>query len=77
MESGNRLCVALVVEIIAGLALVDGDPERAAMLLGAGHGMRGTPDPGSFDVPMIASAARQALGRSVFSTASERGRAAS
>lgn len=44
------------------------------MLLGAGHGLRGTPDPGSFDVPMFASAARQALGPSVFSTAYERGR---
>ncbi len=75
VASGDRPCTALVVETIAGLALLDGDPQRAATLLGAGHGLRGSPDPGSFDVPRFTSAARQALGGVAYSAAYERGRA--
>jgi predicted ATPase len=73
--SGDRVRAAAVVEAIAGLALLDGEPQRAAMLLGAGHGLRGMPDPGSFDVLRYTATAAAALGQDAYTAAYERGRA--
>ncbi|MFI0350501.1 BTAD domain-containing putative transcriptional regulator [Actinomadura sp. 9N407] len=67
--------VAAVLVGFAHLAVCDGDPERAAGLIGAADGLRGTRDlsrPVSADVEQ---AVREALGEAAFGTRYERGRA--
>ncbi|WP_433422077.1 AfsR/SARP family transcriptional regulator [Microtetraspora malaysiensis] len=59
----------------AGLALLDGDPELAARLLGSAAAMRGVDEVVAFDHSRITAAARAALGPEEFSRAYERGRA--
>ncbi|WP_281197135.1 AfsR/SARP family transcriptional regulator [Microtetraspora niveoalba] len=59
----------------AGSALLDGDPELAALLLGAAAAMRGVDEVVAFDHTRITAAARAALGPEAFSRAYERGRA--
>ncbi|MEW1866462.1 BTAD domain-containing putative transcriptional regulator [Streptomyces sp. NPDC088194] len=52
---------ALVAVAAAGLAMLTGDPHRAALLLGAAHALRGGP-PGGPDARAADAAARTALG---------------
>ena len=75
--SRDRPVTATVVETLAGLALLDGRPEHAAVLLGAGHGLRGVADQGSYDAPRFRAGARNALGAGAFDAAYARGRALS
>ncbi|MEU1737002.1 BTAD domain-containing putative transcriptional regulator [Streptosporangium sp. NPDC020145] len=58
----NVTMTALVVELMSGVALLEGDPARAALLLGAGTAVRGTASAGDVDVVRLAGAARRALG---------------
>ncbi|MHA6760567.1 ATP-binding protein [Streptacidiphilus sp. PAMC 29251] len=58
----------------ADLALRQGDPARAAELLGAAHTQRGMPDLSSPDVLLVGAAATEALGEEAYATAYERGR---
>ncbi|MBT2211131.1 BTAD domain-containing putative transcriptional regulator [Actinomadura sp. NEAU-AAG7] len=51
-----------------------GDAERAAVLLGAADGLRGTRDLSQPDVLAIEAAVREALGEPAFTAANERGR---
>jgi tetratricopeptide (TPR) repeat protein len=73
-SSRDRRVTATVIEMLAGLALADGRPDHAALLLGAGHGLRGASDEGSYDTPRFRAAARQALGARAFAAAYARGR---
>ncbi|MFC1417143.1 AfsR/SARP family transcriptional regulator [Streptacidiphilus cavernicola] len=59
----------------ADLALRQGDPARAAELLGAAHRLRGMADRSSTDVLLVTEAATEALGAEAFAAAYERGRA--
>ena len=72
--SHDRPVTATVVEMLAGLALSDGRPEHAAVLLGAGHGLRGVADQGSYDARRFRAAARKALQAEAFDVAYARGR---
>jgi hypothetical protein len=58
---------------LADLALREGDPERAAELLGAGVAIRGTPDRSVMDEKRVADAARSALGEAGYGAAYQRG----
>ncbi|MYS21204.1 Predicted ATPase, partial [Streptomyces sp. DvalAA-14] len=55
------LAASAAAEAAAGLALLEGDPRRAALLLGAARALRGSP-PNGPDADASASAARRALG---------------
>ena len=68
--------IAHVVVGLADLALREGDPARAAELLGASLGIRGTPDASIADCARIEAAARAALGEDGYAEALGRGRAA-
>ncbi|WP_019631259.1 AfsR/SARP family transcriptional regulator [Actinomadura atramentaria] len=57
----------------AALALHDGDPERAADLLGAAEALRGAPDLALADVTAVETAVRAALGPDAFAAARARG----
>ncbi|GLW96562.1 BTAD domain-containing putative transcriptional regulator [Microtetraspora sp. NBRC 16547] len=59
----------------AGLAVLDGEPELAARLLGAAAAMRGMEEVAAFDHARITANAQAALGPEEFSRAYERGRA--
>ncbi|MCE6997583.1 AfsR family transcriptional regulator [Saccharothrix sp. S26] len=72
---GNRVVLARVVEAHAGLAVVDGDWERAALLAGAARGLRGGGAVADPEVVSVEAAAREALGGSVFARVSARGAA--
>lgn len=71
----NLPVVAGVVEGMAGLALAEGDPQRAALLLGAGRSLRGVSLPGDPDVAEVAAAARATLGAAAYDRAYQRGAA--
>jgi predicted ATPase/DNA-binding SARP family transcriptional activator len=76
-RSGDRPVMALAVEGLAGVAALTGQPERAAVLLGAAAALRPAPlAPGERDdVDRIAAAARAALGDERFEAARRRGAA--
>jgi predicted ATPase/DNA-binding SARP family transcriptional activator/tetratricopeptide (TPR) repeat protein len=57
----------------AQLALAEGDPEHAAVLLGLADTIRGMPDAGDPDVAEAAAATRAALGEDRFAAAYQRG----
>ena len=67
--------LAQVLVGVADLALAEGDPVRAAHLLGGGEGVAGGPDHSQLDAPRVAGQARAALGAPAFTGAYERGRA--
>jgi predicted ATPase len=56
---------SVAAEAAAGLAVLAGDPHRAARLLGAAHALRGAP-PGGPDATATAAAARTALGEQAY-----------
>jgi ATP/maltotriose-dependent transcriptional regulator MalT len=70
--------VAMIAQSLAGLVLAEGDPERAALLLGAATALRGAPDrSGSDDVVRTEERARRALGDPAYEEAYARGLALS
>jgi predicted ATPase/DNA-binding SARP family transcriptional activator len=68
------MTAATAAEAVAGLALLEGQPERAATLLGAASALRGGPLPGP-DARTVATAARAALGDAPFGAAVDAGAA--
>jgi hypothetical protein len=77
-SSLDRSAVAVVVDGIAAAALwADGSrasAERAAVLLGAAHSIRGAFDHSSLDAPQAGDTARRTLGGQAFEQAYRRGR---
>jgi predicted ATPase/DNA-binding SARP family transcriptional activator len=61
-ESGDSPVMAQILVGVADYAVRAGDPERAAMLLGAADAVRGGPDRSMLDTDRIAALAREALG---------------
>jgi hypothetical protein len=61
--------LAGVVQVLAGHALLAGDPERAGVLLGMATGLRGVPDRGSPDLLRTADRARALLGDEAYDRA--------
>ncbi|MCO1658972.1 BTAD domain-containing putative transcriptional regulator [Pseudonocardia humida] len=74
VEGQDSPVSASVAEVAARLALDEGDPERAATLLGVAAGQRGEPDLGSPEVAALDAAARRALGDTAAERAYEAGR---
>ncbi|MEU3600023.1 hypothetical protein ABZ714_15065 [Streptomyces sp. NPDC006798] len=79
-ELGDPRAVALALEGLAGAHALGGDPERAAVLLGAAAAAResaGAPLPAAErrDVDRVSAAARTALGESAYTAAYGRGTA--
>ncbi|MEY9962339.1 putative ATPase/DNA-binding SARP family transcriptional activator [Streptacidiphilus sp. MAP12-16] len=66
--------IAYCLQGWADLMLRQDEPARAAELLGAAHTQRGMPDLSSADVARIAAAATEALGKTGYAEAYERGR---
>ncbi|MBB5958112.1 putative ATPase [Saccharothrix tamanrassetensis] len=69
--------LAAVVEGRAGLALLDGAADRAALLLGTAVALRGTAEVGDPDAARVADGARALVGAEVFAEAYARGAAMS
>ncbi|MEV8636196.1 BTAD domain-containing putative transcriptional regulator [Streptosporangium sp. NPDC051023] len=69
----NVMMTALVTELLSGVALLEDDAERAALLLGAGTAVRGTAMAGNADVTRLSLAVRRALGDRAYEAAHERG----
>ena len=77
VESGDRPVIARVVELLADIALADGDAEKAAALLGTAEVLRGMADEADVDVVRVRATARAALGEEGFALAHRRGTARS
>jgi predicted ATPase/DNA-binding SARP family transcriptional activator len=75
LESRDRPVIARVVELRAGIALAEGDADRAAALLGTAEVVRGMADEADVDVVRVRAAARAALGEEGFALAHRRGTA--
>jgi tetratricopeptide (TPR) repeat protein len=75
MPAAGRVEAARVAEGLAGVALLDGDAGRAALLLGAGTALRGAAVAGDPDVARVAAAARDRLGAAAFGAARDTGAA--
>jgi predicted ATPase/DNA-binding SARP family transcriptional activator len=73
LASGDGPVMARIVELLARLTLDDGDPERAAELLGTAHRLRGGPDLINRDGLAVAAEAEKALGEPAFAEARRRG----
>jgi predicted ATPase/DNA-binding SARP family transcriptional activator len=73
VESRDAPVVALTLVGVADLALREGEPERAAFLLGAADGVRGYRDRSVPDLERITGEARAALGDAGFEAAYHRG----
>lgn len=69
VESDDSPVIALVLVGIADLALREGDPARAARLLGAADGVRGSGDRSVPDVDRVTAGCRAALGDAAFAAA--------
>jgi hypothetical protein len=67
--------IARVIGLAAAIALADGDPGRAAELLGTADVLRGMPDESDVDLRQVREAARAALGDPGFALAFRRGAA--
>src|SRR5262249_57923391 len=77
-DSQDQSALAVVMDGVAAAALwTDASrpgAERAAVLLGAAHSLRGAFDHSSLDAPGARDTARQALGEAGFEAAYQRGR---
>jgi predicted ATPase/DNA-binding SARP family transcriptional activator len=73
LRTHDRPVIARVVALAAAIALADGDPGRAAELLGAAEVLRGMPDEADLDLRRVREAARAALGDRGFALAFGRG----
>lgn len=71
--SRNGPVAASFAEALAGLALLDGGPERAALLLGVARTLRGAEVPPDRDTARVGAAARAELGETAFAAAHARG----
>ncbi|MBG6091178.1 AfsR/SARP family transcriptional regulator [Actinomadura viridis] len=71
----DRPSMAQILVAHADLARYEGDPERAALLLGAARNLRGITDLSRPEAAEIEEAARRALGDGAFEAAYRRGRA--
>jgi tetratricopeptide (TPR) repeat protein len=71
--SADAPVIAEALGGLADLALREGDPERAAELLGAGVAIRGTPDRSVVDEKRVADQARSVLGEAGYGAAYRRG----
>ncbi|MEV6526745.1 BTAD domain-containing putative transcriptional regulator [Longispora sp. NPDC051575] len=71
----NMMAVAGVADALAEVALLDGDPERAALLLGSVVALRGASLAGDPDAARVAAGAGAALGSAGFAAAHGRGAA--
>ena len=72
-SSADAPVIAQSLVGLADLALHEGRPERAAELLGASSGIRGTTDRSVQDEQMVAEAARAELGEAGYGEAYQRG----
>jgi predicted ATPase/DNA-binding SARP family transcriptional activator len=77
LESRDRPVIARVVELLADVALAEGDAERAAALLGTAEVLRGMADEADVDVVRVRATARATLGEQGFALAHRRGTARS
>jgi predicted ATPase/DNA-binding SARP family transcriptional activator len=77
LESRDRPVIARVVELLADIALAEGDAERATALLGTAELLRGMRDEADVDVVRVHATARAALGEEGFALAHRRGTARS
>lgn len=66
---------AAAAEGLAGVALLEGDGEQAALLLGVGAAVRGAPVAGDPDVARVQVAARARIGEAAYQQAWQRGAA--
>jgi len=73
VAGGDGPVSAVVAEVAAQLALAEGDPECACLLLGVAAAQRGTIDLGSPDVAATLDSVRAALGRDVADRRMSRG----
>jgi predicted ATPase/DNA-binding SARP family transcriptional activator len=71
--SADAPVIAEALGGLADLALREGNPERAAELLGAGVAIRGTPDRSVVDEKRVADQARSVLGAAAYGAAYQRG----
>ncbi|MEV0969416.1 BTAD domain-containing putative transcriptional regulator [Microtetraspora glauca] len=69
----NLPLMALVAEGLAGVTLLSGDAERAALLLGSGTALRGCDRAGHPDLVRVMTAARSMLGTAAYESARARG----
>jgi predicted ATPase/DNA-binding SARP family transcriptional activator len=69
----NLPTLADAAEGAAGLALLEGDGERAALLLGAGVAVRGTSLPGDPDIGRVVAGATDMIGAAAYAAAFDRG----
>jgi hypothetical protein len=76
LGTGDGPVVAQVLAGLADLALREGDPVRAATLLGASQGVRGTTDRSISDEFRVAETVRGALTSAEWDAAFQRGRGA-
>ncbi|WP_150254498.1 AfsR/SARP family transcriptional regulator [Nocardiopsis deserti] len=67
----------LAAEVLAEAALLDGDPERAAVLLGVSASVRGCLEPSAPDALRLVGAVRSSLGEDAYRDACARGLALS
>ena len=74
LGTGDGPVIAQVVAGLADVALREGDPMRAATLLGASEGLRGTRDRSISDEVLVAEAVRGALTSADWDAAFQRGR---
>jgi hypothetical protein len=70
---GDMPVLATVVDVLAGVELLAGDAERAAVTLGMATGLRGAADAGTRDLLRTEELARQALGTDRYELAYRRG----
>ncbi|MCT9932853.1 AAA family ATPase [Planotetraspora sp. A-T 1434] len=66
---------ARVAEGLAGVALLEGDAERAALLLGVGAALRGTSPMGDADLARVGARCRARIGDAAYDRAYARGQA--
>jgi tetratricopeptide (TPR) repeat protein len=75
LQSNDAPVIAMVLVGIADLALHEGDPRRAAVLLGASEGVRGAKDLSMLDFVRVEAELRAALDEDDFTAAYAEGRA--
>ncbi|MBC6457210.1 BTAD domain-containing putative transcriptional regulator [Actinomadura sp. HBU206391] len=73
LDHANLMLAAGAVEALAGVALLQDDGRRAALLLGAATGLRGASVPGDPDVARVAARSRELVGDSAYAAAYARG----
>ncbi|HEX2315577.1 MAG TPA: BTAD domain-containing putative transcriptional regulator [Thermomonospora sp.] len=73
LDHGNAMYAADGVDGLAGVAALEGDAERAAVLLGIAGSLRGMPAYSTADVCRVTERARAVLGEQAFEAARRRG----